>query len=506
MKLIEQFDELILRCSHHFKRPETFERARALAFSHLITYGRHTISRLICGMNEQHKDWSADYKFFSKREWDADGLFWEILKSCDDHCHWYQDAILMAMDETCRKKTGKKIPGVSTLRDPMSPRFHTNLTPAIRFLQASVIVNPENRIENYRAIPIHLEEAAPAKKPNSNASENVKEQYKKEQKEKRISVRGRQAVLKIRQQVDKLPRGEERLLFNTVDGSFCNRNFLHNPIDRVIHIVRARKDLKLFSPVETSIVNRKGRRRIYGKRLPTPEEIRKDDCYPWQYEQIYAAGKYHDLRFKTLAPVLWQKGTGAQPCRVIIIAPLRYRKTKTSKLLYRNPAYLLVPNVEIPAHVLLQYYFLRWDIEVNHRDEKSLLGLGDAQVRSFESVERNPQFSVFTYSLLLLSSINAYGPKRSDDYLPLPKWRKKDVGRPSTLDILSKFRREIMIAQLQIDLKQKSNEKQKPRRRFKKPRSLIEARKRGFVINVKTERKPLKLPVNILSALLYADS
>jgi hypothetical protein len=163
-----------------------------------------------------------------------------------------------------------------------------------------------------------------------------------------------------------------------VDGSFCNRNFLRNPIDRVIHIVRARKDLKLFSPVETSIINRKGRRRIYGERLPTPEEIRNDDCYHWQFEQIYTAGKYHDLRFKTIAPVLWQKGTGAQSCRIIIIEPLRYRKTKTSKLLYRDPAYLLVPDVKIPVHVLLQYYFFRWDIELNHRDEKSLLGLGDA--------------------------------------------------------------------------------------------------------------------------------
>jgi hypothetical protein len=63
-----------------------------------------------------------------------------------------------------------------------------------------------------------------------------------------------------------------------------------------------------------------------------------------------------------------------------------------------------------------------------------------------------------------------------------------------------------MIAQLQTDLKQSSDERPNPKKRFKKPRSLIEARKRGFVVNVEAERKPLKLPVNILSALLYADS
>jgi len=31
---------------------------------------------------------------------------------------------------------------------------------------------------------------------------------------------------------------------------------------------------------------------------------------------------------------------------------------------------------------LIQYYFDRWQIEVNHRDEKSLLGVGQAQVWS----------------------------------------------------------------------------------------------------------------------------
>ena len=243
--------------------------------------------------------------------------------------------------------------------------------------------------------------------------------------------------------------------------------------------------------------------------MPTPEEIRKDDSYPWKTKRIFAAGKYHDLRYKVVSDVLWQKGTGPKRCRLFIIAPLRYRKSKKSKLLYRKPAYLLVPNLDVPEKYILQYYALRWDIEVNNRDEKSLMGLGDAQVRSPESVERNPQFTVAVYSLLLLASIKAYGPFRTEDYLPVPKWRKRKERkdrRPSTLDILSQFRREIMIAQLQRDLEQQTEEMTKNKRRRKKPSSRIEARKRGFINDKNVEQKPIKLPVNILSALLYADS
>ena len=53
MTLIESFDELFSRLHPYFDRIETFERARALAYAHLITYGRHTISRMICGKNHQ---------------------------------------------------------------------------------------------------------------------------------------------------------------------------------------------------------------------------------------------------------------------------------------------------------------------------------------------------------------------------------------------------------------------------------------------------------------------
>jgi len=510
MKLIESYDELFSRLKPYFCRTDTFNRARELSYAHLVTFGRHTISRMICGKNEQQKDWSADYKLFSQRKWDANDFYLEILKECDTHSHWYQDAILLVMDESFLKKTGKKIPKVCTLRDPMSLPYHTNLMPAIRFLQASAIINPENRIEVSRAIPVFFEEASPAKKPKKNAPKEIQEQYKKKQKERRISVVAHQALLKIRTQIDKLPNGKDRLLITTVDGSFCNRYFLRDLPENIVVIARARKDMKLFRPVKKPTSTRKGGRyKIYGERLPTPDEIRKDDSYPWETARIFAAGKYHDLRYKVISPVLWQKGTGGQPCRLFIIAPLRYRKSKKSKVLYREPAYLLVPNEDIPEQYILQYYFPRWDIEVNHRDEKTLLGLGDAQVRSPQSVERNPQFTVAVYSLLLLASINAYGPFRTKDYLPVPKWRKrkeKDNRRPSTLDILSQFRREIMIAQLQRDLEQKTIEMRKNKRHRKRSSSSNKARKRGFISDKNVRQKPLKLPVNILAALLYADS
>jgi hypothetical protein len=43
---------------------------------------------------------------------------------------------------------------------------------------------------------------------------------------------------------------------------------------------------------------------------------------------------------------------------------------------------------------LVHYCLWRWDVEVNHRDEKQIIGVGQTQVWSPKSVDRQPAFAV----------------------------------------------------------------------------------------------------------------
>jgi hypothetical protein len=45
-------------------------------------------------------------------------------------------------------------------------------------------------------------------------------------------------------------------------------------------------------------------------------------------------------------------------------------------LLYRQPAYLLCTDPQMALQEFLQLFLWRWDIEVNFRNEKTLLGVG----------------------------------------------------------------------------------------------------------------------------------
>ena len=102
---------------------------------------------------------------------------------------------------------------------------------------------------------------------------------------------------------------------------------------------------------------------------------------------------------------------------------------------------MLTTDQSTPAIQLLQVYLDRWEIEVNHRDEKSILGVGQAQVWSPKSVARQPALVIAAYSALLWASWEAYGATRKEVYRLLPKWRRRSQ-RPSCLDLVTLLRQQ----------------------------------------------------------------
>ena len=192
-----------------------------------------------------------------------------------------------------------------------------------------------------------------------------------------------------------------------VDGAYTNNTVFRNIPQRTVLIGRIRKDAKLYEPPHSrdAVVGR-GRPRVYGNALPTPEQIRQDESIPWQQVEAYAAGKIHSFDVKTVGPVRWP-GAGNQDLRLIVIRPLGYRPTKAGPKLYRNPAYIVCTDHTLDLATILQAYLWRWEVEVAFRDQKTLVGLGEAQVRNESSVHKLPAFVSAVYAYLHLAAIQA---------------------------------------------------------------------------------------------------
>lgn len=427
-----------------FAQRRTYHRAAILAVSQLACLGRHTVTGLLSTAGKQHEDWSADYRLFSRDRWDAQKPFDSVLKGVLEFLS-PQAPLVAAMDDTLLRKTGAKIQDVAYRRDPLSPAFHTNFVRGQRFLQVSAMLpaRPEGPAAA-RAVPIRFQSAPPLPKASKRDSQSDRTEVQKLGKYYNLSTIGRDAIAATRDQLDRQPDGKSRLLVMGVDGSYTNRTVLRDLPPRTVLIGRIRKDAELFHPPDDSQQPAKGRKRLYGLPVPTPQGLYKDEFIPWRDVRAFAAGKMHAFRVKTICRVLWPKAGSGMPLRLVVIAPVGYRLRAGAKLLYRQPAYLICTDPNMPVEEVVQNYLWRWGIEVNHRDEKQLLGVGEAQVRSPYSARREPVFAVACYSKLLLAGAQRYGPDATQADLPLPKWRRhKSESRVTTGDLLREIRQNL---------------------------------------------------------------
>jgi hypothetical protein len=431
---IQQFHSLMERgWQTVFPQARTRRRAIEHAVALPCLFGRRTITRTISALGRSDRDWSADYKMFSRCRWQPERLFDPVI---DEYLQRYPQApVVAAIDDTKLKKTGRKIRGATWQRDPLSPPFHLNLMYGLRFLQASLLFRHYDEGDYPpRAVPVRFQEAPALKKPGKRASAADRQQYRELTRHTNLSTQTLDLIRGLRASLDQRGGANRRLLI-VGDGSFSNRTMYKATLERTTLLTRCRKDARLCLPAP------QGQRRKYDPQIFTPEQVRQRPDLPWAPVRVYLGGKRRVVRFKQLEDVLWKRGAGRRRVRLIVIAPVPYKLSKHSRTNYRQPAYFLTTDNQTPAKLLVQACFDRWQIEVNHRDEKAILGVGQAQVRSPQSIPRHPAMAVASYSMLLLAALQNFGPGRTADFLPHPKWRKDSI-RPSLSDLVTLLRRD----------------------------------------------------------------
>jgi DDE superfamily endonuclease len=416
-----------------FRQERSFRRALRQALGSLTVVGTATLTRILAGLGLDQQDWSAEYRLQSRSDWDEQALFDALLPTALAHCG--SRFVPVAIDDTRLKKTGKRIPLAGYQRDPLSPPFHVNLQWSLRFLQASVLLPLHRKHSvNARAVPVRFVSAPAAKKPKRNAPAEQKRDYRRQQREHSLSQQALRLLDHLRQSLDQAGAGRKPLLV-AGDASFCNRILFRPVRERIELLCRTRSDVRLCWPATD------GSRRIYSREKFTPQQVKQNDEIAWQTSKLWHGGQRRKLRYKEQSGILWQTGAGTRRLRLLVVASIPYRRARTGHLYYRRPAFLLTTDLATPVCELLQVYLDRWEIEVNHREEKTTLGVGQAQLRSIKSVGRQPALVVAAYSALLLASLEAYGPTRTSVYRGLPKWRRLNA-RPSCQDLVTLLRQQ----------------------------------------------------------------
>lgn len=417
-----------------FESESVWRRAVRLGTGSLLCLGRHNVTCLISATGRQHSDWSADYRVFERSRFNEEVLYSVIRREVTKRLK-EKEPLVVLMDDTLFDKSGRRVYGTAYKRDPNGPKFCNNFIWATKYLQISGALEEHCRPGSCRGIPLMIRHCPTPKKPSKRAPAEIHAEYAALRETTKISQRGADAIRELREQMD-----PDRKLVVSVDGGYTNKTVIRTLPEKTTLIGRARRDAKLYGiPVVKK--GRRGRRSYYGEQLPTPEAIRQDDEIPWETVKAFASDRVHEFQVKHIKPIRSRIG-GERDLSLLVIRPLRYRLRKGSPLIYRKPTYLVCTDTDLPPEKILQWYLWRWQIEVNFRDEKCLLGIDEPSVRKEESLQYLPALMTASYAFMQL----AFTCKGTQgvSVRKLPKWRKHDPPDRLTTGLMqSEFRNQI---------------------------------------------------------------
>ena len=433
---------------------------------------------LLTTSGSQFQDWTASYRLFSHDRLPLDPVF-SLVRRAVVSALPPQAPLCAVVDDTLVRRAGSRTPGVAWRRDPLGPHFQTNFVRAQRFLQTSLALPAP--VGSCRLVPAAFLHVPTPAKPSPRATASEQQQYRAQARKARLSLRAAQQIRDLRAALDADSSSASRPLLVAFDGGYTNQTVLKHLPPNTTAIGRLRQDAHLLALPDPQARKARGRRLCYGAPLPTPEQVRTDDS-PWETLTLSRHGIPHALRFKRRTGLMWRAAGAHQILQLIVIAPLAYRPRRGSKLLYRQPAFLICTDEKLDPRLIIETYFHRWDIEVNFREEKTLLGVGQAQVRCRRSVETAPALTVASYALLLLATQGAFAASR-DALLPRPKWAPASPAtRISTQQAIHQLRAEVWGRGLGLD-------------HFS-----------GFASSLGPQSKPEKSSFPLASAVCYANA
>jgi hypothetical protein len=326
--------------------------------------------------------------------------------------------VVLGLDDTIERRRGAKIKAKGIYRDPVrSSHSHFVKASGLRWLSLMVLA-PIPWAKRVWALPF-LTVLAP--------SERYYE--KRKRAHKKLTDWARQTLLQARRW---LPG---RKLVVVMDGGFAAIDFLvlvaklANPITL---IARFRLDAALYAPAPERQPGQKGRPRKKGQRLPTLEQVLKDDRTSWKKVVVpdWYGEKQREVEITSATAVWFHNGMPPLPIRWVLIRdPLGKFKSQA----------LLCTDLNEEPEQILKWFVMRWQLEVTFHEVRDHLGVETQRQWSDWAILRTTPALLGLFSLVtLLANTHAQNGK-----IPVRQaaWYCKPL--PTFSDALALVRQEV---------------------------------------------------------------
>jgi len=373
LAIVATFPLLLQSFSPCFNSP-TFDSFVTLMSGWVLNLHRHTVTGTVRAAGAVGlKHISSYHRFFSQAWWNPDEVGLTLARLIISTLLKKDAPIVLIVDDTLGRHTGKNIAGASMHRDPL---LSTAKRPSFHWGHVWVVLAIEIELFERRwALPVLLR------------LHRTKKRCKAEGRTYRKTTEEARSLMLLL--AGTYPHREFRLLG---DAAYTNSSLIKNRPSNVTVFGRGRLDAALYAPAPKHRAAQLGRPRVRGKRLASPQEQAR--CNPERFEQlvIEAYGKVSTVGVLVI-DALWYKAAHSELIRLVVVRGFPGHE--------RDDVFVCT-DTSISAREIIETYARRWSLEVTFHDSKGKLGFEHPQNRSDRAVERTAPMALFAYSLVVL--------------------------------------------------------------------------------------------------------
>jgi len=385
----------------------------------ILCIGRRHVSNIIEAADAiGHKHHTSFQRFFRAARWSADSVGLVVLRLVLTLVE--PDApILLVVDDTLARHTGKHIASAGNHRDPL---LSTATKVAFHFGHVWVVLAVVITVKRWNksfALPV-LVRLYRTKKV-------CKKTGHLHRKKTALAV---EMIIALRAAVP------ERDLVVVGDNGYANREVLTVLPPRTCFVGRGIMDAAVYELPGDRPKGTRGRKPVKGPRLPSPKELVANPQSKWRTIQPTIYGEQASVRV-IVFDALWHKaGKGAYLRFVVIRGWPGHDKDDV----------LICNDTTKSAAYIIETYCLRWPLEETFHWGKSKLGLEDPQNRAEKAVQRTAPMALWCYSLVVFWYLTGGEKTRGAAIRVLPWYTSKK--NPAFSDMLAAVRRETWRARI----------------------------------------------------------
>lgn len=422
MTLTSTMDALMQQFCSCFTKP-SFQTFCVIVSGWLLGWGRRTVTRvLVAGDGLKHKSFSCYHRFFSQARWTVDDIgqiaLHLVLKLLAE-----DSPLVVAVDDTLSRKTGKRIWGAGMHHDPL---LSTARRAVFSFGHNWVVLSVQ--------LPLPFAPAKTWSLPILMRLYRKKSKRGQPRAERKTTGQAKAAEYRTRPQLASemiallaswVP---QRTICVVGDSEYAGKSISRQLPGNVHLTSRMVMNAALYEPAPKRRRGQRGAPRKKGKRLASPAELAKSKKVPWKKIKLNLYDKRVRVWYKTCT-ALWYNSAGARMLRIVVVRDPSGQR--------RDDCFFST-DLSLSPKAILRLFAMRWPLEVAFYNAKQCLGLEDPQNRTALAVQRTAPLALYLYTLVIVwfaehGHFDALAYRRAH-----PWYRQKQT--PSFADMLTCLR------------------------------------------------------------------